>query len=470
MKKIDYVSSTALTPINLEPYTEHGGGGFKKLVAVAAVIAIPIAAPAIASSIGLSAAVGSVMGSALVGAGLGAVTGAVTGQDIGRSALMGGLSGGAAGYFNPGATDGVANQAFSGTEFRPDAYNAATSNVGATGMDVTYGMDRVPSNVEVQPQTLTDGGANAGSIGDRLSNTGANTRVDGMGANIPNNPGVGNEVVMNTGAGVNNTAVNAGAGVNTTAVNAGNVPPSGSYEAAYGQTQFTGNTLADTGNVLKARFTDPRALADVSIQAGLQLIGAEIMGVGDMSDEEKEVLRLQKEQMEELKQRDREAYDFAMKRANELYALGQRFDPEQMARQYYGRASQKAGIAKRDALRNINPSNTALRAAEERRFNLGAAANTGSAYDRGMIAGLNQQANYLNKASSSFPNQGGNYSAALTGLNQTYANLAQKKSAAQQGLNQMFGAFGVDGGDGNDAYRAGLRDGLFGGKNTFTLR
>ena len=368
MKKIDYVSSTALTPINLEPYTEHGGGGFKKLVAVAAVIAIPIAAPAIASSIGLSAAVGSVMGSALVGAGLGAVTGAVTGQDIGRSALMGGLSGGAAGYFNPGATDGVANQAFSGTEFRPDAYNAATSNVGATGMDVTYGMDRVPSNVEVQPQTLTDGGANAGSIGDRLSNTGANTRVDGMGANIPNNPGVGNEVVMNTGAGVNNTAVNAGAGVNTTAVNAGNVPPSGSYEAAYGQTQFTGNTLADTGNVLKARFTDPRALADVSIQAGLQLIGAEIMGVGDMSDEEKEVLRLQKEQMEELKQRDREAYDFAMKRANELYALGQRFDPEQMARQYYGRASQKAGIAKRDALRNINPSNTALRAAEERRL------------------------------------------------------------------------------------------------------
>tara|TARA_B100002019_G_scaffold293421_1_gene320896 strand:- start:1051 stop:2472 length:1422 start_codon:yes stop_codon:yes gene_type:complete len=470
MKKIDYVSSTALTPINLEPYTEHGGGGFKKLVAVAAVIAIPIAAPAIASSIGLSAAVGSVMGSALVGAGLGAATGAITGQDIGRSALMGGLSGGVAGYFNPGTStvDGTTfqNQTFSGSEFRPDAgYNTALGDAQYANMENIVMQDANMTNID-QPQTLTDGGANAGSVGDRLSNTGANTRVDGMGANIQNNAGVGNEVVMNTGAGVNNTAVNAGAGVNNTAVNAGNVRP-GSYEAAYGQTQFTGNTLADTGNVLKARFTDPRALADVSIQAGLQLIGAEIMGVGDMSDEEKELLRLQKEQMEELKQRDREAYDFAMKRANELYAMGQRFDPEQMARQYYGRASQKAGIAKRDALRNINPSNTALRAAEERRFNLGTAANTGSAYDRGMIAGLNQQANYLNKASSAFPNQGGNYSAALTGLNQTYANLAQKKSAAQQGLNQMFGAFGVDGGDGNDAYRAGLRDGLFGGKSTF---
>ena len=69
MRQIDYVSTTALTPI--DPYTQHGGGGFKKLVAVAAVIAIPIAAPTIAASIGLSGAIGSVMASGLVGAGLG---------------------------------------------------------------------------------------------------------------------------------------------------------------------------------------------------------------------------------------------------------------------------------------------------------------------------------------------------------------------------------------------------------------
>jgi hypothetical protein len=389
---------------------------------------------------------------------------------------MGGLSGGAAGYFNPGATDGVTNQAFSGTEFRPEAY-ADAQNI--SNMENIVTADAGMTNIDAAPpQTFTDAGT-TGGVGERLSNT----RVDGMGADLPNAmtmQGSNANVAGTTTTGVNTTGVNT-AGVNTT----GNMvrvdspfgpTPRPTYnqmlDAGYSPTQlkdFAGapSVLSQTGTEIARRFTDPKALADVSIQAGLQLIGAEIMGVGDMSDEEKEVLRLQKEQMEQLKARDKEAYDFAMKQANELYAMGQRFDPEQLARQYYGRASQKAGLAKRDALRNINPSNTALRAAEERRFNLGAAANTGSAYDRGMITGLNQQANYLNKSAAAFPTQGGNYSAALTGLNQTYANLARKKSAAQQGFNQMFGAFGVSGGDGNDQYRAGLRDGLFGTRNTF---
>ena len=99
MRQIDYVSTTALTPI--DPYTQHGGG-FKKLVAVAAVIAILIAAPTIAASIGLSGVIGSVMVSGLVGAGLGAVAGQITGQGATKGALMGALSGGAAGKgFNP---------------------------------------------------------------------------------------------------------------------------------------------------------------------------------------------------------------------------------------------------------------------------------------------------------------------------------------------------------------------------------
>ena len=75
-----------------------------------------------------------------------------------------------------------------------------------------------------------------------------------------------------------------------------------------------------------------------------------------------------------------------------------------------------------------------------------------------MIQGLNQKANYLQKASATFPNQGGSYSSALTGLAQTQANLARKRSEAQKGVNQMFGGFLTRPGDGNDDYRAGLRD------------
>ena len=156
MRQIDYVSTTALTPI--DPYTQHGGGGFKKFIAVAAVIAIPIAAPTIAASIGLSGAIGSVMASGLVGAGLGAVAGQITGQGATKGALMGALSGGAAGYFSPGATtaDGVTfdNQAFSGSEFRPDA---GYTDAYTVGQDVSMGGEfgNIAADGSMPAQTVT---------------------------------------------------------------------------------------------------------------------------------------------------------------------------------------------------------------------------------------------------------------------------------------------------------------------------
>lgn len=442
MRQIDYVSTTALTPI--DPYTQHGGGGFKKLIAVAAVIAIPIAAPTIAASIGLSGAIGSVMASGLVGAGLGAVAGQITGQGATKGALMGALSGGAAGYFSPGTTtaDGSSfqNQAFSGSEFRPDAgYTDAFAAGQPTSMDITYGMDRVPSDVSVttnpQGQTLVDGAAVA---------------QDGTtAANLQTNPGVveGGAAPINT-AGPNvgldqSSVVSTSPTVNTTVPNAQPVNP-------YQDPQLTGNTFADTGRIIKSRFTNPTNLADMSIQAGIQVLGSELLGVGDMSDEEKEMLALQKQRLEELKARDEKAYNFAMKQAAGFLQQAQDYDPTATAKQFFARTASKLGMAKRDALRKINPQNAGLKAAEERRFNLGIAGQTGSAYERGLTAGLKRQGDLYSKASSTFPSGGGNYSAALTGLNETYSNLARKRSEAQKGMNQMFGGFLTDGGDGND--------------------
>lgn len=480
MRQIDYVSTTALTPI--EPYTEHGGGGFKKLVAVVAMVAIPIAAPAIAGSLGLSTAIGSVMASGLVGAGLGAAVGSYTGQGMKAGALMGALSGGMAGYSNPGTSaGGVKNQAFSGESFRPDAYQ---NNVYADAFG--------PGSIDpVTGNYVTDASMTGANVAGPDSFV-ANTRPDGMGADLGSKlsgSGTANQggIVqasypggsMGSAGNVNmapagnvNTITAAGDASINQALNAagGSTGMSPTYgmdrvpanlpgpntvpnKPFFGDNVF-GNTMSEIGN----RFTDPSKLADVSIQAGINLIGAEIMGVGKMSDEEKELLAMQKQQMEELKAKDEKAYNFAMSQAKKFLKLGDDFDPQQIARQAYGKAAARAGLAKRDALRKINPSNTALRAAEERRFDLGTAANTGSAYDRGMIQGLNQQANYLNKASAAYPSSGGSYSSALTGLQQTYANLAQKKSNAQKGVNQMFGSFGIASGDGNDDYRAGLKD------------
>ncbi len=476
MRQIDYVSTTALTPIN--PYTEHGGGGFKKLVTVAAIVVIPIAAPMITSAIATSMSMtlsttAMTLGSAAAGGLMGAAVGAYTGQGAGKGALLGALSGGLAGYMQ----GGTAPTSTTTTTTTPGVDSGATATDGLS----TYGYDAVPAENVVgpdgittvdtsiynqSPSTFTDTSSSSG-VADRLSNV--NTRVDGMGADLPNAMTMqGSNATANV-AGTTTTGVNT-AGVNMTPVNSAFGPvPKPTYtqmlDAGYTPQQLRGmelvgspSLLSQTGTEIVNRFSNPDTLADVSIQAGINLIGAELLGVGDLSDEEKENLRLQREQMERLKERDEKAYNFAMKTAKEFYRLGENFDPEQIARQAYGKATRTAGIAKRDALRKINPNKTGLRAAEERRFALGSTANAASAYDRGMITGLNQKANYLQKASATFPNQGGSYSQALTGLNQTYADLARKRSEAQKGVNQMFGGFLTRRGDGNDDYRAGVRD------------
>ena len=451
MKHIDYVTNTGLTPINLEPYTEHGGGGgFKKIVAVAAAVAIPFAAPTIAGAIGLSGTIGSVMASGLVGAGLGAVAGQITGQGATRGALLGALSGGAAGYFNPGVDQatGQAYQPFAGTKFRPDAYNAAVDAQLANtmpGTAVEFGSDVADATQINTTPTLTEGAS--------TSSTTLNTQpvVEGGTAPISVQPDGG--VTQFTPPSVDS----ASAGLNTGSTAVNNAGVSAAKGAGAGtnpyEIKLTGDRFADFTNVLKGRFTDPTALADLTVQASINVLGATLLKP-ELSDEEQELINLQKQQLAELKAKDEKAYNFAMQRAQAFLDKAENFDVQQYARQTYGRTLNRLSQAKREALRKINPNRPGLRAAEARRFDLGRGSQGATAYDRGLITGLKQQGDFYNKAASTFPSGGGNYSAALTGLEQTYANLAKKQSDAQKGINQMFGPLLVDGGDGNEDYQS----------------
>ena len=141
MTKIDLLSTTALTPVVYEPYTQHGGK-VKRVIRTVAQIVIPFVAAPIAGAIGLSAAIGSTLAGAATGAVLGGASAALTGGDWKKGALMGGLSGGVAGSFNPGTTTTaagvkVANQPFSGSMFRPGAgYSQTMSTVGSNVTNV----------------------------------------------------------------------------------------------------------------------------------------------------------------------------------------------------------------------------------------------------------------------------------------------------------------------------------------------
>lgn len=83
------------------------GKTVKKVLKVAAFVAIATFAAPIAAGIGLSTAVGTIAGSALVGAAMGAATNGILGGSVLKGALMGGLAGGAGGLSKVLSTPGT---------------------------------------------------------------------------------------------------------------------------------------------------------------------------------------------------------------------------------------------------------------------------------------------------------------------------------------------------------------------------
>ena len=464
MKQINYLNSTALTPINHEPYTQHGGGGgFKKVVAVVAAVAIPMAAPMIASTIGLTKTLGAIMtataakvaSGAIVGAGLGAIAGEVTGTGATRGALMGGISGGVGGYFRgsmgpnantnpnlannvPGGDASLVNNATS-----PTFYEAGPMAEVSSGVDGSAFVD--PNLAISESQSLTNsynlandpnielasfrtGGNPAGNIEAQLANTNNNIVNASAPSNVP----------------MTNTAVNVPNYSTPEAVrSASTFSGSAAGSADPYAVTLTGDRTKDFGNVLYNRFTDPRALADVAIQSAVNLIGSQVYGTDGATDQEKEVLQKQQEMLDQIKVQDRERYDFIMKQATAMFNRANNYDPSIMARAALIQQKNRNEINRRNAARRINFRNPGLRAAEDRRFAISNAATEGSAYDRGMMAGLNTQSGLYKSAAAMFPSSGGNYSSALTGLRNTYADIDKRQAERQAGLNQMFGAFGT---------------------------
>ena len=481
MKQTNYLNSTALTPINHEPYTQHGGGGgFKKVVAVVAAVAIPIAAPMIASTIGLSTTLGTIMSAtaakvasgAIVGAGLGAIAGEVTGTGATRGALMGGISGGIGGYYRGSVAPttqelganlprGMTMQGVD-TAASPTFYEAGPSYEFSStpAVENVVNPDLAMSDIQIYNDSFINandpnielasfrtGGNTAGNIEAQLANNSnivnASTSPNVTMTNTAIDPGSGADLIStgNTGpvgSPTYSTAQNVGSASSYSAPVAG----SGSAADPYAVT-LTGDRASDFGNVLYSRFTDPRALADVAIQSAVNLIGSQVYGTDGATDQEKQLLQEQQQMLDQIKEQDRERYDFIMKQATAMFNRANNYDPSIMARAALIQQKNRNEINRRNAARRINFRNPGLRAAEDRRFAISNAATEGSAYDRGMMAGLNTQSGLYKSAAAMFPGSGGNYSSALTGLRNTYANIEKRKADQQAGLNQMFGAFGT---------------------------
>jgi len=407
----------------------------KTIVSVVAAIAIPFVAPTLAATIGLSGAIGtavgsatagSVIGGAITGAALGAAKGAILGEDVGRSALLGGIGGGIYGYAGA-PTAAAPTAAVAGAP--PPVYDLTSAGLSAAP---GYGAappvyDLTSAGLSAAPGYTTglSGGFTSGMETAALENP----AVSGFGttqAAPATTPTAGLQMPAESAflRGMPEVSAVEGAGVAGTGVLTG-AKPATFMEA-----------IKQVPGQIAAKFTDPKALADLTLRAGGMLAGSLIAGDG-LSDEERKLLDAQTEELRTLQQANAGLFAQRLEQAQNLVGESKYFDPE-----YYGlqraRRTQLAGAkAKRAGLRDLEG---ASRAAEARRFDLATARDVGSSFDQGYLAGVQGRLNTtfagMQAMPTSFPSSMGDYG----NLRAAYGAADQRARQTQSDIGNLFGS------------------------------
>jgi len=349
----------------------------KKIIGVVAAIAIPFVAPAVGGailgSVGISSASAAVAG-AVGGAVLGGATSALTGGDWRRGALFGGIGGGISGYLQPAAgTAGTAGAGAGGTT----AAGVAPAGVAPAGT--------APAGGFFSP---TGGGA------------GLTAAASGTAAAAP------------VAAGAAGTA------------------------AAAAPTTFM-EALRQVPARIAQKFTDPTALADLTLRAAGQLAGSALVGEG-LSADEQALLNAQTEELAWLQQNNRALFEQRLREAQDLLGEARYFDPEYFGLQAARRQQLAGAAAEREQLRGLTGTR---RAAEQRRIRLGTARNVGTAYDVGFGTGVSGRLQTRQAGLAQMPTTAPATYGGYEGLLQSYQQARTGREAGLEGMGDLFGSF-----------------------------
>jgi hypothetical protein len=492
--------------MGIRPQGGGGGGlkAVVGLVAAVAIpFAAPAIVGAIASSTAIAASMpfvtaalsttaGAVVGSAIVGAGLGAVTAKVTGGDVGRGALFGAIGGGIGGYSQAGnITAQGANVGTGSTSLTaagtptlattPTA-NAVVTNVGSgTGYwspELGAFVDPM-SGSTIAAQNIAYGGTINSSLASQLSSgsVGAQGLADAINASgtlAVNTPGAigGSAGAFGAGGGMYydpttavagsapsyaqaglqytpameqaaaNAAVQSGQMVNTAAT--ATAPAQTVQAGTTGAAATTGGAVAAPttfSEALKQKFTDPRNQADLFLRAAGQIAGSAIAGDG-LSDEEKALLNEQTAELRQLRETNQELFNQRLQEAQSMLGESRYFDPS-----YFGLQSERAvktagSRAKREALGKFGPQRAGLRRAEERRFDLGLATGSQTAYLQGADSAQQNKLRTQTAGLSAMPTSGPagalQYGQYVGGL---YDAADRRRRQAAGDIGDLFGSF-----------------------------
>ena len=384
------------TPIYPTQLIEHGGG-VKKVIAVAAMVIIPVAAPAIASSIAASSLVSASVAAAMTTTAGAVVSSAIVGAGLGAiTAKVTGTS------VKAGAIGGALGGGFGGYR----AASAGTFGTPAGGISGTT--DRVlGTNFSgTQPTTQTLDGTQYAS-------------ADGTGT-------VQNAVLETTGEQV------VGAG---------------------GELTFA-EKMASVPSKIADKITNPDTLANLTLQAGGQLLATTLVPPGSMpelSAEEQQVLEEYKAELADLKQNNEAAFNAKMDASKQFLVQAGYFSPE-----YFGlQSANKAATDQERKLREYRRTagltsfrNTGMSAAEERRAALDSGRNVQSSYDSGFQKGMTAQNQALSTGYGMIPaSQGAGYANALAGLNTMYSGMRDQQDKKRENIAEFFGGLATSSGN-----------------------
>jgi len=188
---------------------------------------------------------------------------------------------------------------------------------------------------------------------------------------------------------------------------------------------------------LKAKFSDPKALADMTLRAAGSLAGSLSAGDG-MSDQEKQLLQAQTDELRALQVSNKALFDQKLQAAQDLIGESKYFDPEYFGLQRARKAQLAGAKAKRAGLRGLEGSR---RASEERRFDLATGRDTGTAFDQGFGAGIEGRTQTLQAGLSMMPGMQTGYGSDYKNIYDQYTAADRRSKERAQGIGDLFGSF-----------------------------
>jgi len=379
----------------------------KKVLTVAAAVAVAYFAPQVAGALlksasGAAAAstAAKVVATAAVNAAGNAAIAAATGGDIGKAAITGAITGGISGYMTaPTAAATAPGAAAPAAGATTTAATGAAPTAGLQGLqEVVVTGTRVPVGASGLPIVSALGGGTAGTTLQEVTPTG--TRI----------PGAMSPADLEAGRLANQL----------------NSPNLGTRALA---------TLRTAGQDVVTKFTDPRAIADMTLRAAGQLAGSALAGSG-LSPAEEQLLAAQAADLQELKNTNQELYNLRLEQAKAMLGEAARdygFEEESRAR------VRGAGLTTA-AVRGLTGERRRAELARQRRAR---AEETATGRARGELMTAQNTAAARQAGLSALPGAGPQAAtmAARAGLMGDYAEAERRRREASEQAGQLFGKF-----------------------------